>query len=139
MLDVVGVAGDGVVQVVRHAQGVQALDEGVGARLVGVLGYDDAADEEAQALENVHQAQDILIVSDAQVAAYLAFLDVVGVNRNDDLHIVAHAGEHADLGVGGEAGKNAGRMVVVEELSAELKVELSAELGDAFLDVLGLH
>ena len=109
------------------------------AGLVGVLRDDDAAHVEAQALEDVHEAQDLVVVGDAQVAADLALLDVVGVDGDDDLHLIYQALEHGDLGIGLEAGEHAAGMVVVEELAAELQVELAAELLDAFLDALGLQ
>ena len=76
---------------------------------------------------------------DAEVAAGTVLLDITGVDGDDDLDVVGEALQHAELAVGLEAGKHAARMVVVEQLAAELEVELAAELGDALLDVLGLQ
>ena len=138
-VDVVGVAGDGVVQVAADAQAVQALAERLGRGLVRVMGDDHAAGGEAHAAEDVHEAQHVLVVGDAQVAAHLALLDVVRVDGDDDLGVVDEALQHADLGVGFEAGQHARGMVVVEELAAELQIELAAELVDAVADVLCLQ
>ena len=66
-------------------------------------------------------------------------LDVVRVDGDDDLDVGREALEHAELDVGLEAGQHAGGVVVVEELAAELEVELAAELPHALADVLGLQ
>ena len=64
---------------------------------------------------------------------------MVRVDGDDDLDVGREALEHAELDVGLEAGQHAGGVVVVEELAAELEVELAAELSHAFADVLGLQ
>ena len=134
-----GVAGDGVVAVGAHAHGVEARAEDVGGGLAGVARHDDGAHKEAHALEDVDEAQDVLVVGDAQVAADLAALDVVGVDGNDDLHVVLEALQHADLLVRGKAGQDARGVHVIEQLAAELKVELAAERADTLADVGGLQ
>ena len=69
----------------------------------------------------------------------LLFSMSFGVDDDDDLHVVHQLLEHADLGVGLETGQHARGMVVVEQLAAELQVQLAAELVDAVADVLGLQ
>ena len=130
-----GVADDGVVAERPHAHGGEARAEGVGGGLAGVARDHDGAHEEAHALEDVDEAQDVLVVGDAQVAADLAGLDVVGVDGHDDLHVVLEALEHAYLLVRGKAGQDARGVHVVEQLAAELQVELAAEHPDALADV----
>ena len=137
-VDVVRIAGDRVVQVAFDAQAFQAAAERAGRGLVRVVGDHHAAGGEAHGAEDVHEAQHVLVVGDAQVSADLALLDVVGVDGDDDLHLVGKAFEHADLGVGLEPGQHARGMVVVEQLSAEFQIELAAELVDAVADVLCL-
>ena len=139
VVDVVGVAGDGVVQVAFDPQAVEALAERAGRGLVRVVGDHDAACGEAHGAEDVHEAQHVLVVGDPQVSAHFALLDVVRVDGDDDLHVVREAFEHADLGVGLETGQHASGMVVVEQLAAEFQVELPSELLDAAADVLGLQ
>lgn len=137
-VDVVRIAGDRVVQVAFDAQAFQAAAERAGRGLVRVVGDHHTAGGEAHGAEDVHEAQHVLVVGDAQVSADLALLDVVGVDGDDDLHLVGQALEHADLGVGLEPGQHARGMVVVEQLSAEFQIELAAELIDAVADMLGL-
>ncbi len=136
---VVGVAGDGVVQVALDPQAVEALAEGHGGRLVLVAGDHHAGGGEAHGAEDVEQAQHVLVVGDAQIPAHLVLLDVVGADGDDDFHVGGHLLQHADLAVGLKAGQHAAGMVVVEELAAEFQVQLAAELADALPDVLGLQ
>ncbi len=139
MGDVGGVARNGVVQVVAHAQRVETLDKGVRRVLPRVLRDAHAADVQSQRAERVDQAQAVVIVGDAKVAAHLVFFNVAGVDGDDDLHIVAQLLEHADLAVGLEAGQHARGVIIVEQLAAEFQIKLAAELADALADVRGLH
>ena len=139
MGNVGGVACDGIVAVVFDAELFQTLDKRVGGSLSGILRDHDAADKEPKRLEGVHQTQAVVIISDAEVAANLVFLYVIGIDCNDDLHIVLELLKHADLAVGLKAGQHAGGMKIIEQLTAELKVQFAAELGDALADMLGLH
>ena len=93
----------------------------------------------AHGAEDVQQAQHVLVVGDAQVAAYLVLLDVVSVDGDDDLNVGGHLLQHADLAVGLETRKHARGVVVVEQLSAEFQVQLSAELADSLANMLGLQ
>ena len=78
-------------------------------------------------------------LTDAEVAAHLVLFNVVRVDRDDDLCVVAQLLKHADLAVRLEAGQHARSVKVIEELAAELQVQLAAELADALADVRGLH
>ena len=134
-----GIAGNGIVAVVLHAQRVEPLQESVGGALTGVLRHHDAADVQPERAEGVHQAQAVVVVADAEVAAQLVLFNVVRADRDHDLHIVAQLLEHTDLAVGLKAGQHARGVVVVEELAAELQIQLAAEQRDALADVFGLH
>src|SRR5699024_4510713 len=46
--------------------------------------------------------------------------------------------EHPDLAVRLEPRQHPGGVVIVEQLAAELQIQLAAELGDALFDLLGL-
>ena len=137
--DVGGIARDGVVAVVANAKRVETLDEGIRRVLPRVLRDAYAADIKPQRAERVDQAQAVVIIGDAEVAAHLVLFNVVRVDRDDDLRVVAQLLKHADLAVGLEAGQHARSVKVVEELAAELQVQLAAELADALADVRGLH
>ena len=109
------------------------------AVLTGVMCDDDAADVESLLEKLFAQTEHIHIIGDPEIAAHLILFDVGGADDNDNFRIVGELHQHAQLGVGSEAGENAGRMIIVEELSAELKVELVPKLIDALLDVFRLH
>ena len=134
-----GVARDGVVAVHRDAHLLKARLVGLGLRLPREARDHHAADGEAHAAEHVHQAQDVVAVADADVAAALALLDVVRVQGEHDLRIVCQLPEHARLRVWLEAREDTARVVVVEQLAAELQVELAAELRDALADARRLR
>ena len=129
------IACDGVVHIDRHAERGQTLFEGVRSRLTGVLRDHDRADIQTDAAEGVDEAKHIHIIGDAEVGADLVLLDVAGRDDDDDLCVVLHLAQHADLAVRLEAGQNAACVVVVEQLAAELQVQLAAEMRDALLDV----
>ena len=137
-LQVRGVSGDGVVAVDAEAQVLGLPLEGVGGRLPVVLGDDQAAHADAAVGEGVHQPQDLLVVSDADVLADLVLDDVLGVDDDDGLRLTAELHQHADLAVRHEPGQDPGRVVVVEQLAAELEIQLAAEPLDALPDMLGL-
>ena len=139
VVDVGGVAVDEVVAPHGHAHPLETALERLGVRLPGEVRDADAADHEAARAERVHEAQRILLVGDADVGAALGVLDVVRVDDDDRLDLVAQALEHADLGVGLKARQHAARVIVVKELAAELEVELAAELPDALADLLRLE
>ena len=137
--DIVRVTLDDVVHVDPDAVFFQMILEEERAVLALEMGDDDGADVEAALAELVHEAEDVGVVGDAEVAADLVVLDVDGGDHDHDLGLVAKLGEHAELGVGLEAGKYAGCVIVIEELSAEFEIKLSSEFRDAGLDALGLH
>ena len=122
----------------RDAHALKAALEGLGVRLPGEVGDADAAHHEPARAERVHEAQRVLLVGDADVGAALGVLDVVGVDDDDRLDVLLEALEHADLGVGLKARKDAARVVVVKELATKLQVELASELPDALADLLRL-
>ena len=94
---------------IRNSQDelVEAPAIGVRGRLPRVLGEHDGADVESARAEDVDESQHVLVVRDAEVAAHLGLLDVVGVDGDDDLHVVGEAFEHAEFGIRLEAGQHA--------------------------------
>jgi len=106
--------------------------------LAVVLRDDDAADVEADGAEGVDQAHDVEIVGDAEIAAALVHLDVRGVDGDDDFRLILELQQHLHLAVGLEAGQHARGVIVVEQLAAELEVQLAAEGVHSFEDPLGL-
>ena len=133
------IACDGVVGVDLDAQCDQTAFERIGSSLTCILGDNDRTDIQTDAAECVDQTQDIDIIGDTQIRADFVLLDVASRDGDDDFSLIGHLREHAHLAVGCEAGQNAGSVVVVEQLAAELQIELAAELCDALFDVFGLH
>ena len=121
------------------AHAVEALVVGGGAGLSAVVGDDDARNHEAALHEGLAQAQHVLVVGDAEVAAFLVFLNINSADDDDDFGIVLQLGEHLELAVGLKSRQDTTGVVVVEQFTAKFKIKLIAELGDALLDVLGLY
>ena len=138
-LEVGGIIRDAVQAVDLEAEGRHALFENLGGGLVRVLRQRDAADVQAEAAENVDQADHVGVVGDAEVAAALVLFDVVRVDRDHDLGLVLELEQHLDLVVRLKARQHAGSVVIVEELAAEFEIQLAAELVDALADALRLQ
>ena len=88
----------------------------------------DLTDEKLYGAECVDEPQNVAVIGYAEVAAHLVVLDIARVYNDDDLNIRADILEHLELTVGLEAGQDARGVVIVEELAAELKIELAAEV-----------
>ena len=63
------------------------------------MGDHHAANVQADPTEGVNQAERILIIGDAQVAAALGTLNVIGGDSNDDLQLIFHLQQHFHLAV----------------------------------------
>jgi hypothetical protein len=127
------------VQLGGNTERVQAVAEHIGSRLAGVLGDNHSRDGKAVAAEQVNQAQHILVIGNAKVTTSLVFLDVVRVDRDDNLDIVGDALEHAELAVRLKTRQYTTRMIVIEQLAAKLQIELAAKLRDALFNMSGLQ
>ena len=134
-----GIVGDGIVAVDLHAQIFQSLLEGVHGTLTYIAVDDHATDVQSHRAEGVDQAKHLAVIGNAQVAAEFVVLNVGGVDGDDHLGILGQRAKHLQLTVGLEAGKHAGGVIVVEQLAAELHVELAAKGGDALTDLGGLQ
>ena len=133
------IALDGIVQLGGNAERVQAIAEDVGGGLACILGDDHGRDSKTVAAEQVDQAQNVLVIGNAQVTASLVLLDVVRVDRDDDLDVIGNALEHAELAVRFKTRQHATRVIVVKQFAAKLQIELAAKLRDALLNMSGLQ
>ena len=133
-----GIARNGIMAVAADAKGRQALQKGVRPGLSRITGDHDAAHIQIQTAENVDQAQHIILIGDAKVAADLVLLNVGRGDGDHDLHIVLELLEHTDLAVRLKARQNTGSMVIIKQLAAEFQIQLAAELGNALADLFGL-
>ena len=107
--------------------------------LPGVASDDHAAYVQALVTVFLDETQNVGIVSDAKVVANLVFFNVSRVDGDDDFGLIGQLQKHFQLTVWCEARQNAGSMVVVKQLTAELQVQLVSELADPLADVFGLH
>jgi len=82
----------------------------------------------------IDELQRVRVVGDAEIGAYLLALDVPRVDAEDQVRLVLEKPKQPHLDVGIVPGKHAGRMKVVHQLAAELKVELVVEPFDALKD-----
>ncbi len=121
------------------AESLETLLKGVRSRLTVVSCENNAAYIEPYLGEYVKEADNVDVVCNAKVASDLVLLDVVGVDDNDYLRIVLQLEQHLELTVGLEAGQDSRSVIIVKELSSELKIKLIAELSDTLSDVLRLH
>ena len=121
------------------AESLETLLKGVRSRLTVVSCENNAAYIEPYLGEYVKEADNVDVVCNAKVASDLVLLDVVGVDDNNYLRIVLQLKEHLELTVGLEAGQDSRSVIIVKELSSELKIKLIAELSDTLSDVLRLH
>ena len=133
--DIARVAGDRVMAIHLDAEGLEALLISDRLVLAGEPGQDDRGHVEAVGTVGVDEAQGIHVIGDAEVSALFVLLDVARVDDHDDFRVVLQLGEHPQFTVRFKAGQNAHGMVVVEDLAAELEVQLAAGALDALLDV----
>ena len=133
------VVGDDVVQIGADAQSLQPLAERVGNGLAPIVGDDHRADIEPDPPKSVDEAESVVLIGDAEVAAALGALDIVGRDTDDDLGVILHLQQHAHLAVRLKARQDARGVVIVKELAAKFQIQLAAKLSDAVADVLGLE
>ena len=76
---------------------------------------------------------------DAQIAPYLIFLNIRGVDDDDDFRLFLELEQHVHLTVRLKARKHPGSVKVVKQFAAEFQVQLAAELVDALPYLLRLQ
>ena len=141
MCGIIGIAHNVVMVIYPDAHALQTGLECLGHGLVMEAGQHHAGNIQTEAAENIDEADHIPVIGNAQVTADLIFLNIVGVDGNDHLHLVLQLQQHPQLAVRLEAGQYPGCMVIVIQLAAKLQIQLAAELGDPVPDVgrLGLQ
>ena len=134
-----GVAGDAVVVIHPDSQTLQPGLERLGDGLLRVPGQYHTGNVEPKAAEHIDQPDHVPVIGNAQVTPDLVFLDIVGVDGDDHLHLILQLQQHSQLAVRLKSRKHPGGMVVVIELAAELQIQLAAENGNPLPDMLRLH
>ena len=126
-------------QINLYAEIRELLLKHIGTVLTCVLRHHNAADEKPHSAECVNQADNIVIICNPEVAAHFVFLNIGGIDCDNDFSAFGKVKQHSDFTVGAEARKHARRMIIVEKLSTELKVKLAVELLYPFADAVRLH
>ena len=137
-IDIGGIALYGIVVIDTDTQTFQTLAVGRGAGLAVAVRDDHRTHIQSATLEHLAQAQHILIVGDADVAAHLVLLNVDGTDDNDDFGIVFQLHQHPQLAVGLETRQHPAGVEIVEKLASKLQIELVPEFRNALFDVFGL-
>ena len=122
----------------RNTEGGKLRPESIGGILSAVLSNHDRTDVKADVPEKVNEPEHLKVICNVEVAAPLSAFDCARTDGNDDLRLIFKLKQHPQLAVRLKARKNAGSVVVVKELSAELHIELSAEARHSLSYLLGL-
>ena len=136
--DVVRIALNDAVVIHLNAHALKALAVSIGAGLTVVVRDHNRIHHETTAHKLIAEAQHIHIVSDAQVAAYLVFLNVDRADDDDNFRNINQLRQHSQFAVGLETGQHTAGVEVVEEFSAKFEIQFVAEFRDAILDVFRL-
>ncbi len=115
-----------------HAQRLQLLLISGRRRLLLILGQHHAAHVKTVIGKGIDEPEHVHVIGDADISTDLVFLNIRRLDGDNDLRLVLQLLQHPDLGIRLKARKHPGGMIVVKQLSAELQIELSAELADSF-------
>ena len=136
---IVGVASNFVMAEGTDVQLIQAALKSFHFRRSGIHGDAHAANKQTHALERVNQAQNVLVIGDAVIAAHFVADDVLGADHNHDFGLGFQLQQHLKFGIRLEARQHAGSMIVIKQLAAKFQVELVIKLADALPDMGRLH
>ena len=128
-IDVIGVALDGIVTRDLDTAGFELALKGM-CLVIGIAPArdDNIAHVQPVFAEHIDVAEDVIFVGDSQVFTHLAALEILGVDGDDNFGLVSKLGEHDNLVIRGESGKNARGVHVVNKLAAKLQVQGPTEL-----------
>ncbi|MPM53668.1 hypothetical protein SDC9_100437 [bioreactor metagenome] len=121
-----------------YAECFKPLNKNVGSCLSRILRDDYTADKKAKPPKGVDEAKNVGVVRDAEVTAELAFHNIRCVDSDDNFSFIAHCFQEANFTVRFKTRQHPRCVIVVEEFSAELKVELVVETADALKNVFRL-
>ena len=139
VLNIRGIPFDREMMIGPHALGIQPLLKGDGGRLPRPAREDNGTDIQPDAAEGINQAQGILVIGDAQIAADFAGLDIVGIDCNKDLFFIFHFQQHLHLAVRLEPRQDTAGVIIIEKLAAQFQIKLATELIDPLHNAFGLH
>ena len=92
-----------VVEVKQPDLNAQLVAENIAAQLEKRISFRRAMKQSIGRTMRL-QAKGIKIIGNSEIAAYLVFFDIIGVNCNHDLRLILELDQHSDLTVGRKAG-----------------------------------
>ena len=110
----------------------------IGSRLSAVAGYNNTAHEKTYASKCINKAKGIHIVGYTKIPPALIGFNSIGINNNNNFGLVLKLKEHTNLTVGIKTRQNTGGMIIVEQLTPELHIQLAAETGNTLPYLFGL-
>ena len=103
------------------------------------MGNYNAAHIKALVRKSLNKAENIHIISNAEVRTYFVLLNISGADGDHNLGLVGQLQQHAEFTVGRKAGQNPGSVKIIKEFSAKFQIKLISELINTFPDVIRLH
>ena len=137
-IHVSGIARDRIVQIGMNAALFQPAAEHVGRLLPAVLRNYDIVYQQPQSPYGIDQAQNLQIVSDAQIRPNFILFDIGGVDAEQDFADFLKFQKQFDFIVGSEAGQNARGVIIIKNFPPKFQIQLIAEQADSFSDMLCL-
>ena len=132
------IARDGTVSVNRDPSSFQLVAEGLGGGLPFEAGDHNGPHVETVLAQVVDQLEGVGVVGDPEIRPYLAAVDISGIDAENDLGLVGELLQEAHLHIGVEPRQDTRGVVVVQQLAAELQVQLPAHLAHSLADGLAL-
>ena len=83
-----GVTGNGIMPIYLKPEGFELLLISYGAGLICKSCQADAADIQAISAKGIDQTKNVHVISDAKIGTHLVFLDVCGIDDDNDLGLV---------------------------------------------------
>jgi hypothetical protein len=123
-IEVLGVVRDLVVDEDPQSSVLEFLSEFLGSEFLLEAVDDDGGDVEVSLAQIIHVFEGLVIIGESEVASDLALVDVLCADAEDEFDLVAELPEHLDFGVHVKAGQDAGRVIIITQLAAELEIEL---------------
>ena len=129
---------DRVMLVAFDTQIAQFCNKVICGRLMVISCKHNAIYRNTHFLEFICKTQDIHIVRNTQVSAYLCFFYVICRNAENNFCIVAQCLKQFDFCIRFKARQNSGRVEIVKQFATKFQVKLTVKLIYTFFDFAGL-
>ena len=124
MLYVGWISLDGVMIVRRHIYCGKPSFKQINVKLTGILGNNNTSHIKPHVFECSYKPKHFFVIGNTDIPTHFVFFYVYCRHGNDYLGFIGKLTEHFDFTVGAESRKYTGSMMIVEKLSAKLKIQL---------------